>query len=127
MGGILPPVPPFGGTYANGQLVRSVNGGLKMEYTIKSPKDLHAEIEKYVLRNRRANANTYAHWLVESYRTYIRTVGRDPAIIDRPFRLTAADLPFVVEVMRRRGWSVYWTDQYMQKLYVVPLGRRHRM
>ena len=126
MGGNLPLVPPFGRTYADAQVVRTADGGLRIEYMLNTPKDLHEEIEKYVLQDRRANAWNYAHWLIQSYRTYIRTVGRDPAIIDKPFGLTATELPFVVKVMRQCGWLVYWTDQRIRKLYVVPAGKKHR-
>lgn len=126
MGGMLPPIPPRRGTYANAQLVRSDDGGLGLEYTIKTPDDLRAEIESYVLRDRRANAQNLALWLVESYRAYIRNHRCDPAIIRRPFHMKAHDVPHVVQEMRRRGWVVYWRDRYMQTLYVAPADAKFR-
>lgn len=126
MGGMLPPVSTRRGIYANAQLVRSADGGFGLEYTIKTPRDIRAEIESNVLKYRRINAQNFAHWLVESYRVYIQNSKCDPAVIDRPFGLTAADLPAVVEVMRQRGWLVYWRDRYMRKLYVAPAARKFR-
>jgi len=113
-------------TYASAQVVRSPQGGLSMEYTIKTPRDIRAEIESNVLRYRRINAQNFAHWLVESYRVYIQRGKCDPAVIDRPFGLTEADLPAVVHVMRQRGWLLYWRDRQMRKLYVAPASRKFR-